>query len=265
VDPSRFPWRQLGTLLVERGLLTEARLERALAEQQRTGRLLGVILVESGYLTGPALARVLAEQHGVELRPAGEDLDAVPADLVERTSAALQPESEWRPLGTLLVEHGFLERAELDGALAAQRQRPGLRLGELLVQCNYLSGPELARALALQQGVDVAEGELGADLDTVLHPSQAGEKAYTVCEVVFDPDYRTGSALYRSVNFLEAAEFALEYVDEHDPRALEIQCSADGRTFEPVWTYSEPRAASLAATRKPAVEKYGFDPFLWGQ
>jgi hypothetical protein len=264
VDPSRFPWRQLGTLLVERGLLTEARLERALAEQQRTGRLLGVILVESGYLTGPALARVLAEQHGVELRPAGEDLDSVPADLVARTAAA-QPESEWRPLGTLLVEQGFLEQAELDGALAAQRQRPGLRLGELLVECNYLSGPELARALALQQGVHVAEDELGARLATVLHPSQPGEKAYTVCEVVFDPDYRAGSALYRSGNFLEAAEFALEYVDEHEPRALEIQCSADGRTFEPVWTYSGPRAASLAATRKPVVEKYGFDPFLWGQ
>jgi hypothetical protein len=165
----------------------------------------------------------------------------------------------------LLVEQGFLEQAELEGALAAQRQQPGLRLGELLVECGHLSGPELARALALQQGVYVAEDELDVQLDTVIVPSRPDEKAYTVCEVIFDPDYRTGSALYRSVNFLEAAEFALEYVDEHEPRALEIQRTSDGRTFEPVWTYSEPRAAALAAGRKPAVEKYGFDPFLWGR
>jgi len=46
---SLFPWRQLGTLLADEGLLTETELELALDEQRRTGRLLGQIVVDRGY------------------------------------------------------------------------------------------------------------------------------------------------------------------------------------------------------------------------
>ena len=38
-----FPWRQLGALLADEGLLTPTELELALDEQRRTGRLLGQI------------------------------------------------------------------------------------------------------------------------------------------------------------------------------------------------------------------------------
>jgi len=57
MDSAQFPWRPLGALLVEKGLLTGAELEQALAEQRRTGRVLGEILVGSGYVSGLALAR----------------------------------------------------------------------------------------------------------------------------------------------------------------------------------------------------------------
>lgn len=271
MDSMCFPWRPLGALLVEGGLLTAPQLERALAEQRRTGRLLGVILVESGYLSGVTLARALAEQHGVELRTPveGSASDAVSRpegfrkqSRSERIGRAKSVEEGWRPLGVLLVEWGFLDRAELDRALSEQRQRPGRRLGEILVALGYLSGPDLARLLALQHGVDVAEEELDPRLDTVIVPSLPGQKVYVVCEVVFDPHYRTRSVLYESVNLLEAAEFALEYVQEHEPEALEIQ-RASGSTRETVWTYSETRAAAQAATRKRLVETFGFDPIRW--
>ena len=271
VDTTCFPWRPLGELLVERGLLTAPRLERALAEQRRSGRLLGVLLVESGYLSGLSLARALAEQHGVELRTPGEGSGTGAVSRpepvrkqsrTERIRSTKPGEEGWRPLGVLLVEWAFLGKAELDGALAEQQQRPGRRLGEILVELGYLSGPDLARALALQHGVDVAEDEFDARLDTVIVPSLPGQKVYLVCEVVFDPNYRTGSVLYESVNFLEAAEFALEYVEEHEPKALEIQ-RASGETRETVWTYSETRAAALAASRTRLVETYGFDPIRW--
>src|SRR5258707_15350350 len=68
MDTACFPWRPLGELLVERGILTEVGLEMAITEQRRTGRLLGVILVESGRVGAGELAPALAEQHGVELR-----------------------------------------------------------------------------------------------------------------------------------------------------------------------------------------------------
>jgi hypothetical protein len=270
VDPTCFPWRPLGALLVERGLLTEARLEQAMAEQRRSGRLLGVILVESGYLSGVSLARALAEQHGVELRTPGEGSGSGAVSRLERVrgsrtgpTGSAPGEDGWRPLGVLLVEWGYLERAELEGALAEQRQRPGRRLGEILVGLGYLSGPDLARALALQHGVDVPERELDARLDTVIVPSLPGQTVYLVHEVVFDPDYRTGSVLYESTNLLEAAEFALEYVDEHEPKALAIQ-RASGAARETVWTYSEARAAGLPASRTRPVETFGFDPVRWG-
>lgn len=271
MDPTCFPWRPLGALLVEGGLLTAPRLERALAEQRRSGWLLGVILVESGYLSGASLARALAEQHGVELRMPGEGSGTAAVSrperfrkesTAERIGSTKPAEEGWRPLGVLLVEWGFLERAELDEALIEQRQRPERRLGEILVELGYLSGPDLARSLALQHGVDVAEEELDPRLDTVIVPSPPGQKVYLVCEVVFDPHYRTRSVLYKSVNLLEAAEFALEYVQEHDPKALEIQ-RASGKTRETVWTYSETRAAALAASRKRPVETFGFDPIRW--
>ena len=68
MDQADFPWRSLGLLLVDKGLVTPRELEIALDEQRRTGRLLGQILVSNGSVTGLALAQALTEQHGVELR-----------------------------------------------------------------------------------------------------------------------------------------------------------------------------------------------------
>src|SRR4051795_3552365 len=61
---SLFPWRQLGTLLADEGLLTPVELELALDEQRRTGRLLGQIVVDRGYISAFSLARVLSGPHG---------------------------------------------------------------------------------------------------------------------------------------------------------------------------------------------------------
>ena len=60
-------WRPLGELLLAKGLVSQEDLDRALTEQEHTGRLLGAILVERGFVSGPALAVALAEHYGVEL------------------------------------------------------------------------------------------------------------------------------------------------------------------------------------------------------
>jgi len=67
VEAARIPWRPLGRLLVEQGLLTADELEHALAEQERTGRRLGETLVECGFVSGPELSNALAAQYGIEL------------------------------------------------------------------------------------------------------------------------------------------------------------------------------------------------------
>jgi hypothetical protein len=67
VEAAEQAWRPLGELLVDKGLVTEDELQRALRQQEETGELLGTILVERGFVSGPALAIALAEQYGVEL------------------------------------------------------------------------------------------------------------------------------------------------------------------------------------------------------
>jgi hypothetical protein len=67
VSAAELPWRPLGSLLVQKGLVSENELDDALAEQERSGRRLGEIMLEAGMISGPALTKVLAEQWGVDL------------------------------------------------------------------------------------------------------------------------------------------------------------------------------------------------------
>ena len=67
---------QLGALLLEKGLVTSAQLDQALAARQAKGGLLGETLVGLGYIFEDELARVLAAQFGVPF----VNLDTIPVD-----------------------------------------------------------------------------------------------------------------------------------------------------------------------------------------
>jgi hypothetical protein len=269
MDQADFPWRPLGLLLVDKGLLTPAELEFTLDEQRRTGRLLGQILVGNGAVTGLAVAQALTEQHGVELRPNNGAEEPLLTDSQHRTEERSEQLREaeaqdraWRPLGKLLVATGFLSETELERALAEQRERPGRRLGEILVAQRSLSGTALAVALAKQHGLDLGPEKELDGLQTVIKPSTPEQPNYRVYEIVYEPTYQQGSILYDSTNFLEAADFACEFVERRNPQGLEIK-KTDGPATETVWTYSEKRAAAEAVSRKRLVETFGFDPMRW--
>jgi hypothetical protein len=242
-----FPWRQLGALLADEGLLTETELELALEEQQRTGRLLGQIIVDRGYVSAFSLARVLSAQHGVEVN--------APAEPAPEPNLAAVPAS-WRPLGRLLVEKGLITQTQLAEALLTQAETDG-RLGEILVQRGHVTPSQLAHALSEQHGV-----ELSGDLEGTLKPIAPTEPVYRVYEVVFRQGFQQRRSLNESANFLDAADFAMEYVQAHGPEALEIERS-DGEENETVWTYSETRAHTSALARKGLVDTFGFDPTRW--
>jgi hypothetical protein len=260
VESAVYPWRQLGTLLVDQQLLTPDELEQALAEQQRSGRLLGQILVDNGYLSAFSLARVLSEQHGVELRKTFG-----PPDEPQKQAGPpveTQAQVAWRPLGKLLVDRGFVSQTQLDEALAEQAELGG-RLGEILVSRGSLSGRTLARALAEQHGVDL-EPPSELDLETVLKPVTPEEPTYKVLEVVFEPGFQRKTAVHESSNFLEAVDYAFEFIEEHEPRGLEIQ-RLGGAAQETVWAYDAGRAAAISSARKELVDTFGFDPIRWGR
>jgi len=255
-----YSWQPLGALLVEKGLLTSAELDGALAEQRRSGRLVGEILVESGYLSAFSVAQALTEQHGVELQVSGSS-DAFTATEERRPRGST---TTWRPLGKLLVEKGFLTKDQLEQGLAEQKWSEGRRLlGEILVAEGFLSGLDLARALAEQHGLELSPTGGEEVVTTVLRTPAPGQAVYEVREVVYAPRYEAEQVLYTSVSFLEAADFAAEFVEDNNPEGVEIQRTS-GRARETVWTYSESRAAANASSLKPLAETFGFDPTLWG-
>src|SRR5438105_1098613 len=70
-------WKPLGTLLTDKGFITEVQLKQALAIQRDTGGFLGEILVEQGWLAAADLVLALAAQLGLDfdVRRATEDRD----------------------------------------------------------------------------------------------------------------------------------------------------------------------------------------------
>src|SRR5262249_4545230 len=195
------------------------------------------------------LTRRVGEQHGVHLHTARE--------LEGTTSAAA---TTWRPLGRLLVEAGFLTTADLRDALAEQK-RNGRRFGEVLVARGWLSPQALARALAAQQGVELEAPDGSETFEAAIRPTAVGEPVYKVRDVPRE-EGRSGSVLCETANFLEAADFAFEYVEAEEPFALEIE-RVEGERCETVWAYSEDRANAAAETRRGLVDTYGFDRIRW--
>jgi hypothetical protein len=249
MDQSQFPWQPLGALLVEEGLMSATNVEQALREQRRTGRLLGEIVVQRGFVSGATLARALARQHCVELRPASgvEPPAPLPAPEPDRSgSAGAGP--TWRPLGRVLVENGFVTASALHDALRAQAEEPDRRLGEILFARGAISGRGLALALAEQHGVGLQSEELDRDVETLITATRPDEASYEVWGVAYDPAYERRSVLFETNNFLEAADYACELVDRLQPEAVEIQRRLNG-AGETVWTYSQQRAAAVAASR----------------
>jgi hypothetical protein len=65
----------------------------------------------------------------------------------------------WRQLGKILVDEELLTPAELERALAEQRET-GRLLGEILVEQGAMTGATLAQALARQHGVELGQTDL---------------------------------------------------------------------------------------------------------
>src|SRR5688500_17200125 len=127
--------RLIGTVFVERGLLSESQIRVALEIQRETGQQIGQILVERFGVSRHELSSVVAEQWA-EFGRSGADTD--PAS-----------NESWRRLGDIFVERGFVTPEQLEQALARQRET-GERVGEALVAQGSISKFELAGALAEQ-------------------------------------------------------------------------------------------------------------------
>ena len=67
MENGKHPWRPLGQMLVERGLIDEQQLEIALREHANSGEPIGSVLVSLEYIPEEALRHVLLEQCGLDM------------------------------------------------------------------------------------------------------------------------------------------------------------------------------------------------------
>jgi type IV pilus assembly protein PilB len=160
---------RLGDLLLSEGVITQAQLRAALAEQQSSGQRLGFILVKQGVVAEVEMTRVLARQYrmpAVDLAKFEVDpklLALVPADLAARRMV-LPLRREGRTLTVavadpadqgLLEDLKFITRFDLFPVLAGEHT---LRA---LIEKHYETGDE-----QLQSILKEMEG-VGEDVEVV--------------------------------------------------------------------------------------------------
>jgi type IV pilus assembly protein PilB len=88
VEAAHLPWQHLGSLLINRGLLTVEQVKQAFDEQAVSNRRLGEIVVENGWVSSSDLAQALADQWGLEYVDLSEtDPDPDAATLLQKDLA----------------------------------------------------------------------------------------------------------------------------------------------------------------------------------
>jgi hypothetical protein len=247
VTKTDFPWRPLGEHLLERGFIVRSELEAGLAEQQQTGRKLGEILVASGALTASQLTRVLVEQAGLRVE------DVQPDTMAVATPPETNAGEPWRPLGRVLVDRGAIAEPELEEALHVQRET-GRRLGEILVQRGYVTAQALVSAVIEQHGLE----EEAPAAAVVATPPSGREETYQV----EDHGSEEAKVVFRSEAFLDAVDFAFEYLEAESPERLRI-FRILGRKREEVWSYEPETAAESEEQPRDLLDVYGYDVVRW--
>ena len=84
MEAAHLPWQHLGSLLINRGLLTVDQVKQAFEEQQLTGKRLGEIVVGHDWVTPKDLAKALADQAGLEY------VDLAEAEIASEVATLLQ-------------------------------------------------------------------------------------------------------------------------------------------------------------------------------
>ena len=233
----------LGRLLVERGVITEEQLQTALRVQRDQGGMLGEILTQRGWVTPLSIAAAVAKQK------AEEPLAA------EQGSRPGRGES-WKPLGTLLVEKGFISDVQLKQALALQRDGGGF-LGEILVDKGWLTASDLVLALAAQLGLDFDVKRAVTERDeAVILPTDRAPAHFDVLEDVAGEE----KLIKTAETFMEATDFVFdEVLWQREPGNLQIVRVDNGRR-EIAWSF---KPGEASPQQDNVLSVFGYAPGTW--
>jgi hypothetical protein len=136
--------------------------------------------------------------------------------------------------------------------LHVQRES-GRRLGEILVERGYVTAQTLVSAVIEQHGLE----EQTAAAAVVATPTSHGETYQ-----VEDHGSAEARVVFRSGAFLDAVDFAFEYLEAESPERLRI-FRILGRKREEVWSYGPETAAETEEQPRDLLEVYGYDVVRW--
>jgi hypothetical protein len=190
--------------------------------------MLGQILISRGWVTPLSIAAAVARQNAESASSNGDG------------SSRPGRSSGWRPLGSLLVEKGFITDVQLKQALAVQREKGGF-LGEILVDRGWLAASDLVLALAAQLGLDVdVKRAAQVNDESAILPAEGPEAYFEVLESAGGDD----QLLKSTVTFMEATDYVFdEVLWQREPGDLQI-VRVDGGRREVAWSFRPGDAAS---------------------
>jgi hypothetical protein len=241
-DASR---QSLGRLLVERQVITQEQLATALRVQRAEGGMLGEILTSRGWVTPLSIAAAVAKQKAEQSGAANGQ------------GARSGRGSNWKPLGTLLIEKGYITDVQLKQALSIQSEGGGF-LGEILVDHRWMTASDLVLALAAQLGLDFDVKRAASSREEVsILSSQRPEAYFEVLENVGGEI----QLLKKSETFMEATDFVFdEVLWQREPGDLQIVRVDNGRR-EIAWSF-RPGEAS-AHSREDMMSVFGYAVGQW--
>jgi predicted nuclease with TOPRIM domain len=233
VEAAHLPWRPLGQLLVDEGLLTHAQLEEALDNQATTGRRLGEIAVEFRFISHMALSRVLSAQYGVELKSEAGFGAGLRRELERRADdesdpGAPRPDFLVAPLGLApplpTVAHDLL-LADLERELEALRQTSEYGHEETARLSEALSDRDTELA-ALREAHDRRQGQAIKFAAAV----RERERRLAAAQQELSELQGTAAHLRGSLEHTDReAELLAESLTERDSQLAELR-TADERT-----------------------------------
>jgi len=228
LDPTAFPL-PLGQVLVERGLVSEDALDRALRSQEgeNRGRLIGEILVEQGAVDEASVMEVVAEAYGIPfVRGAARLADPAIVECLPRE---------------FVEEHAVLPLYKVRGTLTVAVAEPANLY--LVEEIRRVSGCDVQLAVATR-------GDIESSLDSYL-PTASVFVIDNIYEDVAETDFSVieresaeiadlrevagHSPVVKLVNYMiysAVQEGASDIHVEPEDHALRVRYRVDGRLFE---------------------------------
>ena len=212
--------KQLGDILLEKGLIEEAQLAAAFDEHQRIGRPLGRVLVEQGAVTEGQLVAALASQIGL--------------DFVDLTEYAVDGSALGRVSATVCRRHSVLPIGYDDGKLVLAMADPGNVFA--LDDVRQLSGMDAKPVVATRDDLLAAIDRYcraDAEMDEITNEMQSAEEVEAdlskMKEIVEDaPIVKYVNMLIRQAIQDRASDIHIE-PSEHD---LRVRYRIDGVLHE---------------------------------